>query len=96
MSYELNGIQISQLRQPAATRQCHRTRRKFDCPDYWVITLSPQTGGPLSSGPNSTGFIFWGFLQEMSTNTRSTRGSNCNNIQLYISDITEGGIHRNA
>jgi len=46
MSYELNVIQISQHRQPAATRHCHRTRRKFDCPDYWVITLSPQTGGP--------------------------------------------------
>ena len=61
-------------------QDCHRTRRKFDCPDYWVITWSPQTGGHLSSGPIATGFIVWGFMQEVSTNTRSTHGTNWNNI----------------
>jgi hypothetical protein len=96
MNYEMNVIQISQPRQAAATRHCHRMRRKFDCPDNWVITLSPQTGGPLSSSPNATGFIFWGFMQGVSKNTRSAHDSNWDNIQLCISDVTEGSIQRNA
>lgn len=67
------------------------------------VRLSGLLGGHIvaanwwgGAGPNATGCIFWGFVQEVSTNTRSTRGSSWNNIQLCISDITEGSIHRNA